>query len=116
MDEKDDAQRWADELLRAESQNFTSMMMQVEGCSLHDIEACALEWANEANNYVCSYVLMDDVEGVQGHDLAGEYYEGAVPIVELLIAKAGVRLASLVNAIAVVGAVEHGAQSQHPLL
>ena len=45
-------------------------------------------------------MLKDDVEGVEGRNLATDYYEGAVPIVDYLIGKAGVRLASWLNALA----------------
>lgn len=63
-------------------------------------EDCALVWAGEANAKVCTYVLKDDLEGVEGQDLSGDYYEGAVPIVEELIAKAGYRLGAWLNALA----------------
>ena len=45
-----------------------------------------------------------DVAGVEGKDLAEGYYDGAVPIVEDLIAKAGRRLAAWINALAAQGA------------
>lgn len=59
-----------------------------------------MAWATEANSYICSYVLKDDVQGVEGINLATDYYDGAVPIVDYLIGKAGVRLAGWLNAIA----------------
>ncbi len=40
------------------------------------------------------------MEGVEGKNLATEYYQGAVPIVDLLIGKAGLRLGAWINAIA----------------
>ena len=77
-------------------------------------QKCALEWATEANAFVCSYVLKDvgaskgpdgcetccewDWQGPE--DLSQEYYEGAVPIVEQQVAKAGWRLGQWVNALA----------------
>ena len=68
-------------------------------CS-NDAAACSLLWASEANRYVCSYVLNDDVDGVQGYDLAGDYYEGAIDIINDSIKKAGNRLAVWVNLMA----------------
>lgn len=59
-----------------------------------------MAWANEANSYICSYVLKDDVEGVEGKNLATDYYDGAVPIVDYLIGKAGIRLAGWLNSLA----------------
>ncbi|MCJ1261679.1 hypothetical protein MMC22_001545 [Lobaria immixta] len=72
-----------------------------ECTDLQDAAGCALGWASETNSYICSYVLKDDVEGVEGKDLATDYYDGAVPIVDYLIGKAGVRLAGWLNALAV---------------
>lgn len=59
-----------------------------------DATECALSWAREANTWVCEYILRDGVEGVQGRDLGGEYFEGAVPVVEELVFKGGRRLAA----------------------
>ncbi|OCT51330.1 Nuclease S1 [Cladophialophora carrionii] len=67
-----------------------------EDVCLRDAAECALEWAGEANAYVCSYVLARDVHG---QDLAGEYYDGAVPIIDDMVYKAGRRLAAWINAI-----------------
>lgn len=65
-----------------------------------DAAACALEWASEANSYVCSYVMAD---GYKDSDLNGTYYDGAVPIIDDLVGKAGRRLAVWINAISADG-------------
>ncbi|KAJ4549383.1 hypothetical protein HRR78_004841 [Exophiala dermatitidis] len=67
--------------------------------NLSDPTQCALQWATEANAYVCSYVLAKDVHG---QDLAvGEYYyDGAVTVVNDMVGKAGRRLAAWINFIA----------------
>lgn len=99
-DEYSQASAWADDL-------FAN---GIEG-SCTDIstpEACALVWAGEANKEVCRYVLKDDLEGVENRDLSGDYYEGAVPIVEELIAKAGYRLGAWLNALAEVSQAAQG--------
>jgi S1/P1 Nuclease len=49
-----------------------------------NIEECALSWAKESNSYTCSYVYR---EGYDQGDLAGDYFTGAVPIVETQVAK-----------------------------
>ena len=64
---------------------------------LHDAVDCALEWAGEANKYVCDYVMKD---GFREGDLNGTYYDGAVLIIDELVGKAGRRLAAWVNQIA----------------
>jgi hypothetical protein len=61
---------------------------------LHDAAACALEWAEESNKWVCAYVWKI-VE-----DCGGEYYQGAVSIVEGQIRKGGRRLAAWINRLA----------------
>ena len=61
-------------------------------------------WARETNQWVCDYVLKDGVEGVEGKELGGKYYDGAVSVVEGQIARAGRRLGGLINALA----GEHG--------
>lgn len=53
------------------------------------VEESVLTWARETNRWVCDYVLKDGVEAIWGKELGGEYYNGAVPIVEELIGKAG---------------------------
>jgi hypothetical protein len=77
-------------------------------------QKCALNWASEANGYVCSYVLKDvgintgpdpceeccEWEWQGPEDLSKEYYEGAVSIVEEQVAKAGWRLGQWINALA----------------
>lgn len=65
-----------------------------------DAADCALEWARESNRWVCDYVLRDGVEGLHGKDLAGEYFEGAVPIVEELVFRGGRRLAAWLDVVA----------------
>ena len=72
----------------------------LEGECIHDATACALEWAEEANQLVCEYVLKDDVEGLMGRDLGGKYYEGATGIVDAQIRRGGRRLAKWVNMMA----------------
>ena len=81
------AWEWAQRLYANESR-------PLDEC-LGDATECGLEWASEANAYVCSYVLAKDVHG---QDLGGEYYEGAVPIVDEMVGKAGRRLAAWINA------------------
>ena len=58
---------------------------------------CALEWAQDANTLNCQYVLQSDETG---QELDGTYYTGAVPYIELQIAKGGYRLGAWLNALA----------------
>jgi hypothetical protein len=90
-DEELAAWLWARKLITADEK------IGQTGCEdecLDDAGDCALEWASEANAYVCSYVLAHDVHG---QDLAGPYYDGAVPIIDEMVSKAGRRLAAWIN-------------------
>ncbi|CUS09343.1 unnamed protein product [Tuber aestivum] len=63
-------------------------------------QKCALVWASGSNRWVCDYVLPPDYpEGFEGSELGGEYYDGAVAIVDELVAQAGWRLAGYLNMI-----------------
>jgi hypothetical protein len=103
-DEKAQAAAWANDLYSSATRR--DLTAATECTNVLTAEKCALEWASEANAHVCDYVLKDDVQGVEGQDLSGDYYEGAVPIVNDMIGKAGVRLAAWVNALAAAGAAE----------
>jgi hypothetical protein len=92
------ARIWATRLYEADPDPGNSLMDECQ--DLEDAQTCALLWAGDANKFVCEYVLKDDVEGVEGIDLAGEYYEGAVPVIDEMIAKAGRRLGAWLNALA----------------
>lgn len=106
-EEKADAANWADSLFSA------NRGINVAECdNVLNAEGCALQWATEANKYICSYVLKNDVAGVEGQNLAGKYYNGAVPIIDFLIGKAGARLGAWINAIAAA----QSAGSSKPLI
>lgn len=122
VEEKPAAVKWAAEL--AERVKLSSASASASGSSgsdlglsladectdLADPNRCGIEWATESNALVCMYVLAPGLSWVKENDLGrGEYYEGAAPVVELQIARAGVRLAAWVNAIAAtIAADEQG--------
>ena len=97
-DERVIALAWAKKLYSADHDHSRSIAAECQ--DLRKAGECSLSWADEANQWICDYVLKDDVAGVQGKDLSQKYYQGAVPIVDLLIGKAGRRLAAWVNALA----------------
>src|SRR5205814_104934 len=69
---------------------------------------CSLTWAKESNTWICRFVLKPGLEWLESHDLSLEYYDGAKPIVEELMGKAGARLGGWLNAM-VASAQEHQA-------
>jgi hypothetical protein len=92
--EEEAAYLWALELYASDTKNDVD-----EEC-VKDAGECAFEWAEEVNQWVCEYVLKDDVDGVQGMDLGGEYYEGAREIVDAMVRKGGRRLAAWLDLMA----------------
>lgn len=93
-EEKEVAKNWADEMFRSGG--------RVKTCDFtaSSTQECALQYAKETNKYVCSYVLKEGVDGLEGQDLGGDYYDGAAPIVEAQILGAGQRLGAWINAVA----------------
>ena len=59
----------------------------------------ALGWATDANAYVCTDVIPDGVDAVEGQDLSGDYYTDHNHAVRIQIARAGYRLAAWLNLI-----------------
>ncbi|RPB01723.1 phospholipase C/P1 nuclease [Choiromyces venosus 120613-1] len=101
-----DAATWSDNLhTEIETGKFEdpSIRKSWSGCiDPKTPEKCALVWAGESNEWMCDYVLPANYpEGFAGSELGGDYYEGAVPIVEESVAKAGWRLAGYLNMIVV---------------
>lgn len=104
-EEKPAASEWAEELAnRVRNANLMPQHAVAECTNLADPNECGIEWATETNQLVCTYVFAPGLEWVKENDLGGEYYEGAVSTVELQLARAGVRLAAWINAIAAVTA------------
>lgn len=116
VNEIEAAKDWAEKLFNGGSENNGLPEDEIwrarEGVVGVQVEELMLAWAKETNRWVCEYVLRDGVEAIVGKELAGDYYEGAVPIVEELIGKAGRRLAGFINALAererALGLVEDG--------
>ena len=97
--EKAAAAKWADSLYSSAQANGIASTAG-ECTDIQDPETCAMQWAAETNSYVCSYVMQPGVQWLESNDLGGDYYNGAVPIVEAQISKAGVRLAAWLNTLA----------------
>lgn len=93
---KEAGKAWADDL--AASQVPQILAMTDDCLDINTAQKCALKWAGEANAHVCDYVLKDFP--FQMTSLGDDYFNGAVPIVDELIAKAGVRLGNWINALA----------------
>jgi hypothetical protein len=95
---KEAGKAWADDLAASTVQRI----LNEDDCTdINTAQKCALKWAGEANAQVCKFVLKDFP--FQETSLGDDYFNGAVPIVDELIAKAGVRLGKWINALAETG-------------
>ncbi|EFX02221.1 nuclease s1 [Grosmannia clavigera kw1407] len=96
------ARRWADVL--AESIRGGAFHDESEhwlnGLDLADPAATALAWARESNGYVCSHVFPQGPTAIRNQELGSDYYEKAAPVIEIQIARAGIRLAAYLDRIA----------------
>ncbi|KAM7191964.1 S1/P1 nuclease [Naviculisporaceae sp. PSN 640] len=104
--EKTAAKEWANELFKRFDQERngsgpSAVTRVMEECA--DLSAgveCILEWTRESNALVCSHVIARGVDWILKEDLAKEYFEENKEVAEEQIAKAGLRLAAWLNAIA----------------
>jgi hypothetical protein len=74
--EKEAAVSWPEDLHAVNQARGLAISKECKG--IQNAQDYALRWANQANSHVYSYVssqLTDD-------DLGGQYYDGAVPIVD----------------------------------
>jgi len=73
----------------------------ITGIDVGDVVGSTTPWASEANAYVCSVVIPQGFDAVEGEDLGENgYYQKVLPTVDLQIARAGRRLAAWLDAIA----------------
>lgn len=59
----------------------------LKGVDIKDAQSSAMVWANDANSHICSEVLVDGVDGIEGDELYPAYYQKSIPIIEMMIAK-----------------------------
>ena len=88
-----DAQNWASTLSDAiKTGEYQSQAAGwLDGIDINDPISSAMVWATEANTYVCSTVMPNGQEALEGQELDGDYYTAAIPVIQLQIAKAGYR-------------------------
>lgn len=88
-----DAENWAATLTSAiKSGAYKSLASGwLTGIDLSDPVATSLIWSEESNAFICTAVLPNGIDGVENQELSGAYYESAVPVIQLQIARAGYR-------------------------
>ena len=97
-----DAEDWAAILITAITSGIykSHAASWLESIDLTDPVTTALAWATEANAFICTTVMPDGVSALENQELSGDYYEDAVPVIQLQIARAGLRLARWLDLIA----------------
>ncbi|KAF5512107.1 Nuclease S1 [Colletotrichum aenigma] len=98
----DNAKRWADELAdEIKTGKFAAQKEDwLKTLDFNDVKATALAWAGEGNAFVCTHVFPEGPRAIAGQELGGEYFQKAAPVIELQVAKAGVRMAAWLDLIA----------------
>jgi hypothetical protein len=96
-DEKSASLKWAKHLVQ---QNEHRPTTAVECTDVIKPRPCFKQWEEETNRLNCAVVFKRGLRYLTSEDLAGEYYDDAVPIIEEQIFKAGVRLAAWTNTLA----------------
>ena len=96
-----DSEEWSKTVAKAiSSGDLGDASAWSKDISVDDAESTAMEWANDANDYVCSDVLPDGVDAVETGDLSGAYFDAHGDVARLQIAKGGYRLAKYLDMIA----------------
>ncbi|KAF4631903.1 hypothetical protein G7Y89_g6224 [Cudoniella acicularis] len=97
-----DAENWAANLTTAIETGIykTQVGAWTNSMNLADPASTALSWASETNVFVCTTVMPNGREAIEGTELNGTYYEASAPVIELQIARAGYRLARWMDLIA----------------
>ncbi|KAF3802188.1 Nuclease S1 [Colletotrichum gloeosporioides] len=98
----DNAKRWADELAdEIKTGKFAAQKADwLKTLDFNDVKTTALAWAGEGNAFVCTHVFPEGPRAIAGQELGGEYFQKAAPVIELQVAKAGVRMAAWLDLIA----------------
>ncbi|KAF2715240.1 hypothetical protein K504DRAFT_457412 [Pleomassaria siparia CBS 279.74] len=100
-----DAKAWAatlsTEIITGKYANASASWL--DGIDDTDGVKSATVWATDANARVCDVVVPEGAESVRGAELQGAYYDAAIPVIQLQIAKAGYRLAAWLDVIATGG-------------
>ncbi|KAK4538874.1 hypothetical protein RGQ29_032287 [Quercus rubra] len=96
------AQSWAANLTGSikNGKYSTASKKWLANIDIDDAQAGAMIMASDANSHVCSTVMPDGVEGIEGDELYPEYYNKSIGVIEMMIAKAGYRLAAWLDMIA----------------
>lgn len=91
--------KWRDSILKRIATEWASLVPSWKSCSTSPFGACSTDWAVESLTSACrsAYVNENGQKIVKGDHLGMPYYNHVIGVVEQQIAKAGVRLANVIN-------------------
>lgn len=97
----EDARDWSEELVGeiVSGKYANASKGWLEGIDIKNPVDSAMVWARDANSFVCDTVVPEGQAAVEGKELDGEYYDAAIPVIQMQIAKAGYRLAAWLDLI-----------------
>jgi hypothetical protein len=110
-----DSQNWAADLTKEIKKGKYARASKgwLKGMNVKKPVDSTMVWVREANAFVCSTVVPQGADAVRDHELEGEYYEKAIPVVTMQIARAGYRLAAWLDLIADEQHRGHGDEHGH---
>ncbi|KAG6039451.1 hypothetical protein E4U41_002536 [Claviceps citrina] len=96
------AEQWAKQLAgEIEHGQFAAQREAwLKDLNFRDATETAMAWSREANALVCTHVLPEGAAAIENQELGGDYFEKAGPVVEVQVARAGLRMAAWLDKIA----------------
>ncbi|KAG6014947.1 hypothetical protein E4U43_005982 [Claviceps pusilla] len=96
------ADKWARQLAgEIEHGKFAAQReVWLKDLDFEDAIETAMAWSREANAFVCTHVLPEGATAIEDQELGGDYFKKAGPVIELQVARAGVRMATWLDKIA----------------
>lgn len=87
------AQDWANALTTAIKTGIYQDQAKswLESMNINDPLTAAMGWARDSNAFICTTVMPDGAEMLQGKELSGNYYNASIPVIQLQVARAGYR-------------------------
>ncbi|QUC20079.1 uncharacterized protein UV8b_04320 [Ustilaginoidea virens] len=96
------AERWANQLAgEIRDGKFSGQVdAWLDDLNFEDAVETGMAWSREANAFVCTHVLPDGPAAIVNQELGGAYFKKAGPVIELQVARAGLRMAAWLDQIA----------------
>ncbi|KAG5979984.1 hypothetical protein E4U55_004514 [Claviceps digitariae] len=95
------AEKWAKQLAdEIEHGKFAAQREAwLKDLNFQDAIETAMAWSRETNAFVCTHVLPQGAAAIENQELGGDYFKKAGPVIELQVARAGLRMAAWLDKI-----------------